>query len=253
MLLALAVIVAVVGGIGLMGALSISVVERTKEIGVLRAVGARSRTIMGMFVMEGVLQGLFSWIMAVPLSFALGSYMAKTLGQVMFSANLDYRVQLFCRLDLAGGRRDHLDPGFDSARAQCHAHQRAGPVWLTHKDALAKTRFLGETWFFVFISLLTFHKLVCILDSTMNAVPDTKIKKQIVTKTAISELHNPSRPPKQLILDTALETYTNGCRELLEIGKPSRLDQLFADASYQRQERQDPNERPWTGGSTQKT
>lgn len=39
MLLALAIIVAVVGGIGLMGVLSISVVERTKEIGVLRAIG----------------------------------------------------------------------------------------------------------------------------------------------------------------------------------------------------------------------
>jgi putative ABC transport system permease protein len=46
---------------------------------------------MGMFVMEGILQGLFSWIIAVPLSFALGQYMAQTLGQVMFSANLDYR------------------------------------------------------------------------------------------------------------------------------------------------------------------
>ena len=72
MLLALAIIVAIVGGIGLMGALSISVVERTKEIGVLRAVGARSRTIMGMFVMEGILQGVFSWIMSVPISFVLG-------------------------------------------------------------------------------------------------------------------------------------------------------------------------------------
>jgi putative ABC transport system permease protein len=91
MLLALAVIVAAVGGIGLMGALSISVVERTKEIGVLRAVGARSGTIMGMFVMEGLLQGVFSWAIAVPISFAFGQFMARTLGQVMFSANLDYR------------------------------------------------------------------------------------------------------------------------------------------------------------------
>ena len=91
MLLALAIIVAVVGGIGLMGALSISVVERTKEIGVLRAVGARSHTIMGMFVMEGLLQGLFSWAIAVPISFVAGQFMARTLGQVMFSPNLDYR------------------------------------------------------------------------------------------------------------------------------------------------------------------
>ncbi len=89
-LLALAVIVAIVGGIALMGALSIGVVERTKEIGVLRAIGARSRTITGMMVMEGVLQGLLSWLIAVPLSFLVAKPMADLLGKVMFNANLDY-------------------------------------------------------------------------------------------------------------------------------------------------------------------
>ncbi|GAB4437875.1 MAG: FtsX-like permease family protein [Anaerolineae bacterium] len=91
MLLALAVIVALVGGIGLMGSLSISVVERTREIGVMRAIGARSPTIMGMFMMEGILQGLFSWALAVPISLALGRSLANALGQAMFDANLDYQ------------------------------------------------------------------------------------------------------------------------------------------------------------------
>ncbi len=91
MLLALAVIVAVVGGIGLMGSLSISVVERTREIGVMRAIGARTPTIMGMFVMEGVLQGLFSWLIAAPVSFLLAQPLANALGQAMFEANLDYQ------------------------------------------------------------------------------------------------------------------------------------------------------------------
>jgi putative ABC transport system permease protein len=91
MLMALAIIVAVVGGISLMGALSISVVERTREIGVMRAIGAHSRTIMGMFVMEGILQGVFSWLLAVPLSFILARLLANALGQVMFDANLDYQ------------------------------------------------------------------------------------------------------------------------------------------------------------------
>jgi putative ABC transport system permease protein len=91
MLLALAIIVAVVGGISLMGTLSLGVVERTREIGVMRAIGARSRTIMGMFVMEGILQGLFSWLLAVPLSLILARLLANTLGQVMFDANLDYQ------------------------------------------------------------------------------------------------------------------------------------------------------------------
>jgi putative ABC transport system permease protein len=91
MLMSLAVIVAIVGGIGLMGSLSISVVERTKEIGVMRAIGARSATIMGMFVMEGILQGVFSWGVALPISFMLGQPLANALGQTMFSASLDYR------------------------------------------------------------------------------------------------------------------------------------------------------------------
>jgi putative ABC transport system permease protein len=91
MLLALAVIVAVVGGIGLMGSLSISVVERVREIGVMRAIGARSGTIMGMFVMEGILQGLISWAIAVPLSFIMGRPLSSGLGQVLFQANLDYQ------------------------------------------------------------------------------------------------------------------------------------------------------------------
>jgi putative ABC transport system permease protein len=91
MLLILAVIVALVGGIGLMGSLSISVVERTREIGVMRAVGGRTSTIMGMFVMEGVLQGLFSWVVVVPISFVLGKFLSDALGQAMFQANLDYQ------------------------------------------------------------------------------------------------------------------------------------------------------------------
>ena len=91
MLMFLAVIVAVVGGIGLMGSLSISVVARTREIGVMRAIGARTATIMGMFVMEGVLQGLLSWAIAVPISFLLGQPLANALGQTMFEANLDYQ------------------------------------------------------------------------------------------------------------------------------------------------------------------
>jgi putative ABC transport system permease protein len=91
MLMGLSIIVAVVGGIALMGALSIAVVERTKEIGVLRAVGARSRTIMGIFMMEGLLQGLLSWAIAVPLSLLVSPLIARSLGLAMFGATLDYR------------------------------------------------------------------------------------------------------------------------------------------------------------------
>ena len=91
MMMALSVIVAIVGGIALMGALSIGVIERTKEIGVLRAVGARSRTILGVFVMEGLLQGILSWLIAIPISYAASPFLAAALGRAMFGATLDYR------------------------------------------------------------------------------------------------------------------------------------------------------------------
>ncbi len=90
MMLALSIIVALVGGIALMGALSIGVIERTKEIGVMRAVGARSRTILGIFIMEGVLQGLLSWLIATPISILASPGLADALGKTMFGARLDY-------------------------------------------------------------------------------------------------------------------------------------------------------------------
>lgn len=91
LLYGLAVVITVVGGIALMGALSISVVERTKEIGVLRAIGAKSKSVMSVFMMEGILQGLLSWVIAVPVSFLLSKYFAIGLGEAMFSAALDYK------------------------------------------------------------------------------------------------------------------------------------------------------------------
>ncbi len=91
MLLALSIIVAIVGGIALMGALSIGVIERTKEIGVLRAIGARSPMILGIFAMEGILQGGLSWILSIPISMLASPPVANALGHAMFGATLDYQ------------------------------------------------------------------------------------------------------------------------------------------------------------------
>ena len=74
-----------------MGALSIGVIERTKEIGVLRAIGARSPIILGIFVMEGIFQGCLSWLVSIPISFLVSPSVASALGHVMFGATLDYQ------------------------------------------------------------------------------------------------------------------------------------------------------------------
>ncbi len=108
LLLVVAVVVAVVGGLGLMGSLAISVVERTREVGVMRAVGARSRTIMVMFLLEGVLQAVVSWLLAVPVAYVVARPFARALGQVMLKMDLDFQfafsaagVWLVCVLVIA--------------------------------------------------------------------------------------------------------------------------------------------------------
>lgn len=90
MLLSLAALVATVGGIGLAGSLGISVVERTREIGVMRAIGARSGTLTSLFLMEGLLQGLIGWLLAVPISFVVAQPLARLLGQTMIDVDLDF-------------------------------------------------------------------------------------------------------------------------------------------------------------------
>lgn len=68
LLLMMALIIAVVGGIALSGVLSINVLERRTEIGILRAIGASNSAIGVLFITEGILLGWLSWLIAVPLS-----------------------------------------------------------------------------------------------------------------------------------------------------------------------------------------
>ncbi|MCP4425107.1 MAG: ABC transporter permease [Chloroflexi bacterium] len=68
LLVVMAVVIALVGGVGLSGVLSLSVLERRREIGVMRAIGASSWQVIRLFVGEGVLLGVISWLIALPLS-----------------------------------------------------------------------------------------------------------------------------------------------------------------------------------------
>ena len=79
LLAVMAIVIALVGGVGLSGILSLSVLERRREIGVMRAIGASSWQVIRLFVGEGVLLGLISWMIALPLSIPI-AYFFTTKG-----------------------------------------------------------------------------------------------------------------------------------------------------------------------------
>jgi putative ABC transport system permease protein len=91
-LLVMAILIAAVGGIGLTGMMSMNVLERTREIGVLRAVGARNGSIMRIVVFEGVIIGLISWVLALVFSFPLTLALNYGVGQAIFGQNIDFFV-----------------------------------------------------------------------------------------------------------------------------------------------------------------
>lgn len=74
-----AFLIALVGGVGLLTSLSISVFERQKEIGVMRSVGATSHIIFIQFLIEGLIVGVVGWLLAIPISLFIRALLVQNL------------------------------------------------------------------------------------------------------------------------------------------------------------------------------
>ena len=90
LLLVMTVLIASVGALGLAGTMSVNVLERTREIGVMRAIGASNQAVRRIILIEGVLIGFIAWMVGALLALPLGRLMSDGIGYAMFEIPLNY-------------------------------------------------------------------------------------------------------------------------------------------------------------------
>ncbi|MFP4321471.1 MAG: FtsX-like permease family protein [Anaerolineales bacterium] len=89
-LLVLAVLLAIVGGLGITGTTSINVIERMREIGVMRSIGAVDYQVLGIFILEALIVGAIGWVLGSILSWPISRLLSDGVGLAFSNAPLAY-------------------------------------------------------------------------------------------------------------------------------------------------------------------
>jgi putative ABC transport system permease protein len=85
-MLVMASLIAFVGGLGLMGTMSINVLERTREIGVMRAIGASNGDIQSIVITEGMVIGILSWAISILIAIPITNVLCFGVGMAILTA-----------------------------------------------------------------------------------------------------------------------------------------------------------------------
>ncbi len=91
-LMAVASISLLVAGVGIMNIMTVAVMERTREIGIMKAIGAKSRTILAMFLAEAALVGVIGGLIGVLTGYGLSFALANILSTFIQSSQQTARV-----------------------------------------------------------------------------------------------------------------------------------------------------------------
>jgi putative ABC transport system permease protein len=89
-LMIMAILTAFVGSIGLTGTMSINVLERTREIGVMRTIGAVDFVVMQSVIIEALVIGLITWLLAIGISFPISKALLQIIGQTMAGSSFAF-------------------------------------------------------------------------------------------------------------------------------------------------------------------
>ena len=91
-LLAMAVLMALVGSLGLMSTMSMNLLERTRELGVIRAIGATPGAVRRLALTEGLIIAVLSLAFAFVLSLPLSAFLGHLIGNMAFRTPLPLAV-----------------------------------------------------------------------------------------------------------------------------------------------------------------
>lgn len=91
----IAAISLVVAGVGIINTMTISVMERTREIGVLKAIGAKSREVLLLFLSEALVTGLFGGIVGAIVGFLLSKVIGNYINMPVYTS-IDLAVGVTC-------------------------------------------------------------------------------------------------------------------------------------------------------------
>ena len=88
-----------VAGVGIVNTMTISVMERTREIGILKAIGAKSMDVLFLFLSEAVVTGLFGGLFGAGVGFILSNLISRAIDMpASTSINLGLGVVLFAMI-----------------------------------------------------------------------------------------------------------------------------------------------------------
>jgi len=89
-LLIMSGLTAMVGSISLTGTMGMNVMERTREIGVMRAIGATDRQVMTLVIVEGIIIGAISWLIGFLLAFPISYLMSYIINIAVFGVTGEF-------------------------------------------------------------------------------------------------------------------------------------------------------------------
>jgi putative ABC transport system permease protein len=92
-LVVVSAIIAAIGGLGLMTTMSLNVLERRRELGVLRAIGATPEAVWLIVVTEGVVIGVLSWTLAALAAWPVSQVIGDWIGRRVFTSGLDFQFE----------------------------------------------------------------------------------------------------------------------------------------------------------------